>query len=326
MKRLLNFVFTLSLVASLATGAFAETFNAYGDSITSATPGWVGQLSPVKGAVSGDQAADLSKVMQGLTPSASKKYTLMIGTNDIRTYKNDAGKKEYFKRFLRQSVAWPALLSKVKARDAGMTYTGTWSNTAVNSFGKYTTANGATAQATVSGNSAYVCYIIQNYAGTDSAVNVEIDSNLVGTLSANGSSPSMNTVNGSTYSSACQRYTGLGAGSHTVKLTVTSANGKYFYLDYIAGSAQASTPKILLSNIIRMTSAAYTSFGITDATTDAYNDIIDDLIAEFSADGLNVTLVDNHAVIDPATDLQGDGVHPDASGEADIANETASHL
>lgn len=297
----------------------------FGDSITvgvSANPSslsWVGLLTPVNNAQSGDQAAEVSKDIQTVSVNPLNTYTIMVGTNDHRTYKADASRKEYFKRFLRQAVAWLALPTKVKGRDAGFTYTGTWNNTVINTFGKYTTATSSTAITSVSGTSIYVGYVIQNSTQAKGTAKVFIDGTSVGSLATDGSSPTMNTVNGSTYAAACMRYSGLSNGLHEVKIVVDSVAGKYYYVDYVAGNDQVATPKILLSNIIPMTSAGYTTYGTSVGNVNDYNTIISDLVTEFTNDGLNVVLVDNFTDISPATDFTADGIHPNNSGHAKIS-------
>ena len=313
---------SLAYLCASALVAEAQGFTAFGDSHTvgvgASVPAksWVGLFTPANLAVSGSQAAEVSKAVQASDPDPDATYTVMVGTNDHRHYKADATKQEYFRQFLRQSLAWLAFPTKCKARDACMSYTGSWGNTSANTFGKVSTQNGATAEATVSGTAAYVCYILQNHSAALSSANVEIDGVPVGTIGSGASSPAMNTVNGSTYSSACKRFAGLSSGAHDVKVTVTSS-GKNLYLDYIAGNSQASTPKMLVSNIIKMSAAGYSTYGTSLANVNAYNAIIGDVLGELSTDGADVTLIDNFSDIDPSADL-ADGVHPNNSGHSKI--------
>lgn len=308
-----------------ASNATAEGFTAFGDSHTvgvgASTPAksWLGLMSPVNIAASGAQAAEVSNAVQAITP-APRTRTIMVGTNDHRTYKADAAKQEFFKRFLRQSIAWLTYPDKCKGRDACMSYTGTWSNTAANTFGKVSTQNGATAQTTVTGQSVYLCYIIQNHSSAQSSAAVEVDGVSVGTV---GSYGAMNTVNGSTFASACARFGGLSSGSHTVKVTVTSS-GKNFYLDYISGSDQP-TGHILVSNIVRMTATAYSTYGTSVANITAYNGIVSDVVSEFAGDGADVTLIDNYSSVTPA-DLAADGVHLNDSGHAKVSANFAAAM
>lgn len=315
-----------------AATSFAQT-QAFGDSITAnhgaspAAASYVNLFALSNQGVSNTQAGDMSNRIRALVTSfdASKKYTLMIGTNDHRVYKADATKQEFFKRFLRNSVAWLSLENKKMPRVSGdITFTGTWSNASGNAINKYTQQQNATATTTVTGTSVYIGYIIQNFTGSDSVAEIRIDGNLVGTI---GSYGVINTSGGSTYADAAVRFDGLSAGSHTVEITVTSS-GKNFYLNYIAGNNNSGGqyPKIALSNVIRMTAGGYSTHGSSDAIVDQYNVIVDDLVAEFVADGFDVTLVDNHTAVNPATDITSDGVHPNNSGHLKIHNNFAAVL
>lgn len=298
--------------------------NAFGDSITvgggasPSTESWIGLFTPKNNAVNNTGAGDMAKsvITNAFAFDPSVAYMFMIGTNDHRTYKADATKQEFWKKFLRMCVSWVSLENKKLPRVSGdMTFTGTWANTPVDSVGKYTTQLGATAEAVVNGDTVYISHIIQNSTATQAQADVYIDGNLVGTLDCFGA---MNTSAGGTYAPAAARFSGLGAGSHTVRVVVTTS-GKNFHLYYIGGSDNAGGlyPEVLLSNVIRMSAAAYTTYGSSDANVDQFNAIINDLMLEFASDGFNVTLIDNHASIDPTTDL-ADGVHPNNAGHAKI--------
>lgn len=322
-------IIIISLACLYASAPFASAggFTALGDShtvgvgATVAAKSWLGLLSPVNSAASGAQAAEVSNAVQSIVPLEGRTYTIMVGTNDHRTYKADATKQEFFKRFLRQSIAWLAYPDKCKGRDACMSYTGSWGNTAANTFGKVSTQSGATAQATVSGQSIYVCYIIQAHSSAQSSATVEVDGVDVGTI---GSFGAMNTVNGSTFASACARFGGLSNGSHAVKVTLTSS-GKNFYLDYIAGNDQP-TSRVLVSNIIRMTSGAYSTYGTSLANVTAYNGIISDIVSEFIGDAADVVLVDNYSTVNQSTDLIADGVHLNDAGHAKVSANFAAAM
>jgi len=304
------------------------SIKSFGDSITvgngasQSSKSWVGLFTPENAAASGDGAGDMAKIIQtSHTADPTQKYAIMIGTNDARHYKSDTTKQAHYKNFLRSGIVWMTCPTLKKARTSGTAvYTGTWGNTAGNAFGKVSTQNGATVTETFSGDTLYLGYLIQNAAAAESTAEVRVDGNLVGTVGCrmNGA-----TVGGQNYAGACERFSGFGAGSHTVELTVTSPNGKYFYFDFVAGSDDIDSAGVALSNVIEYSAAGYTSFGITSATIDEYNAIIDDMITELSADGLNIMLVDNHASVDNTTDL-ADNVHPNNLGHAKIhANMSA---
>lgn len=285
---------------------------AFGDSITvgtgasSTANSWMGLYTPVNNAVSGSQAGDISNKILSATPA--DKYYLMMGTNDVSVYKNDVVKQGYFKTFLRHCLAWVSFPNKILAKD--MTMTGTWINTAANSFGKNTTQLGATISTTVTGSKIFIGYIIQNNTVALSKGDVYIDGVNVGTLNCDGQTVSMNTQNGATYANACEVFH-VAAGTHTVQIVCTTS-GKQLYINYVC-TDQLETP-VKISNIIKQSATGYSNNGISVATTDAYNSIINCVLNDFSA-----TLIDNYSAINPLIHL-ADTLHPNNAGHLIIHN------
>jgi len=294
----------------------------FGDSITvgvgasSSNKSWAGLLGGQRqvsnSAASGDQAADQSAKIQAASWAADRSYAIMVGTNDHRTYRSDAAKQAAFKAFVRQCIAWLAIPSKTIARSSSVTYTGTWGNTVANTIGKQTTAMGAKASASFTGSGVVVGYILQQDLAAMSTATVKIDGVSVGSLS---SYATMSTVNGRTYAPAAAYFGGLADGPHTIEIENTVA-GKIFYLDYVAAVPKFS-PRIVVSNVIRMTPAAYTTYNTSEANVIAFNAQIQSVVGEFASHGLPVVLVDNCSGIDPAIHLP-DGVHPNDAGHSII--------
>lgn len=273
---------------------------------------FLGDYAVTNYAVSGDQAGDQSaKIQTSFTRVPSDIYTLIVGTNDHRTYKTDTAKKAAFKAFYRQCLAWMALPVKKFAR-TGMTITGTWSDTGVNTFGKNTSQLGAKASATFNGTGVIVGTILQDSTSAASTVTVKIDGVSVGSFSCN---VAMTTVNGLTYAPAALYFGGLANTSHTIELENT-VSGKIFYLDYIAETNQVA-PDIVVGNIIEMSAAGYSTYGTSQANVIAYNTMIADVVGEFATEGITIPLVDLYSSVNPATQLS-DGVHPNDTGHAII--------
>jgi lysophospholipase L1-like esterase len=285
----------------------------FGDSITvgiGASPtlkSWVNLFAPLNQAVSGSQAAEVANAVQ--TAPVNNLYTFMIGTNDVRVYKNDATKKQYFKKFLMSALAFVAFPVKLTARS--MIATGTWANTQVNTFGRVTTQNGASLKGSFTGNKVFLSYIIQHDVNATGVGNVYIDGVLVGTVSSNGYTVPMNTQNGLSYASACDVFNTTD-GTHEIEIVNQSPNGKILYINWIA--TEQTSPAIYVSNIIKLSSSVYSQLGISQATTESYNAIIDDVLQNF-----NAVFVDNFNSIDPTLHLP-DGVHPNNAGHAIIFN------
>lgn len=286
----------------------------FGDSITvgvgssSINKSWVGLLTPINQGVSGAQAADVSQKCIGITSNIDEVYTLMVGTNDARQYKDDSIKKSYYKKFLQSVIAWLYYPTKVLAKDCVLT--GNWNNTLAFASGKNTTQTGSSALATVTGKKIYIGYYLQNDLATvNSLANVYIDDLLVGTYTC--SAPAMNTINGATYAPACEVYD-VSAGTHEVKIVIASS-GKTVYLNYVIGNEQTHS-NLKISNIIKYSANGYLAYGITQSTIESYNLMIKEVANNFS---LNV--IDNFNTLNPMTDL-ADEVHPNNAGHLKIYN------
>lgn len=315
--------------------------HAYGDSITTGVNatsgnGYVALLSTALAAsitnhaVSGHQAADQSFTAHNAALGASDKATVMIGTNDQFRYLGNAIKQGYFKGFLANIVTQLAAPFRVRARDAGMALTGTWSNNQPSwSVGKWTFTPGDTATATVSGTAVYISVIKQDdYMGTpvNGTADVYIDNMTtpVGSVGAIGSG--MTTQSGGFCAPAVFRFGGLSAGSHTVKLVCTSTGtgaAAVFYLESITGSDQAVKPAVFLSTILRYSAAGYAAVGGSDTIMAQFNAIVTQMVTDLAGDGLAVSLVDSSAVVNQATDIEtvSPFVHPVNSGHLKIEQD-----
>lgn len=322
MKKLFAIVLATMLFSAPANAAGEPRI--FGDSLSTnstvsgastAANSWAGMTTGAEyNAVSGYKADLLSNLVR-LQTVDSRDVFMMIGTNDVHIHGNSAQEQAWFKEFLRCSAAWLVTPTKKFARPTGnFTYTGTWGNTAVNTFGKFTDGAGASATGTFTGDSVYVFYIIQKTAAA--VADVEIDGVNVGALSSDGTIGSDSIY--ADWSHAAHRFSGFGAGTHTIK--ITSRGGVRFYFDGIADTNQTGGALLKLGNIAYFSSAYYTSKGISQATTDAYNAVINDVADELIADGFNVQKVNINAEIDPTTDLKSDGVHWQNSGHLKAYN------
>lgn len=291
----------------------------FGHSFTTglnATPGaasYVGLFTPINRGVSAAQAAEVSSVVQAEQVNSAGHYTVFVGLNDLSRYKNDAAKIEFFRRSLRASLAWLSLPNKKTARgaQAGIAFTGAWVDSPTpNPCGKYTTQNGASAAAGTSGDTVYIGLSEGDYADMGESITVAIDGVTVysGSVKALGVTTWLNQW----WSRCCWRFTGLAAGPHYVVVTQASPSGKFLHLDYIAGSDQPASPKVLVSNITKCSAAWYSGAGVTEATVAAYNAVIAVCVAEFP----NCVLVDNFSSLTVAEHISSDGAHPNNAGHA----------
>lgn len=281
---------------------------------------WMELFKPVNYAVSSSQAADVSGRQRDI--SASKEYFLGIGANDAAFYKNDAAKQEYFRRVFRACLAWRLLVTRKTARgaQAGITFSGAWPDTpAPNPCGRYTTQNGAMASATVSGDTVYIGVSEGDYPDMAETINVVIDGVSHGNFSVKRSG--ITTHLGQWWGRVAWRFSGLGQGAHSVIVTHASPTGKFLHLDYIAGSDQTATPRVVVGNAMKFTDAYYASLGIDASTTQVYNAIIADVVAEFTAHGFPVSLIDRYAHFDPATQSADQYGHPADAWQKTMRND-----
>lgn len=296
-----------------------------GDSIArgvgASTPenSWHALATPINTAVDSTQAADDSRIVQEAEPDPKRVYVTAIGGNDAAFYKNDAAKQEYFRRVFRSILAWRLLPDRKTGRGAkaGITFSGTWADTPSPSpCGKFTTAYNASGTATVNGDTVYIALSEGHLDGYDvmsDQVKVVIDSVDKGTFSVDVQG--IMTHVGQWYGRACWRFSGLGAGNHTVTITNLSQSGKYLHLDYIAGSTQAAAPRVIVGNCVKFTDAYMTDLGITASTIQAYNTIISDVVAEFTAHGRDVQIMDRYSVINQAIHSSDYWGHPNDAGQ-----------
>ncbi|PDT82942.1 SGNH/GDSL hydrolase family protein [Sinorhizobium sp. BJ1] len=272
-------------------------------------------------AKSGDMAADQAQKAISQARASTSIATIMVGTNDERVYGTSSVRRGYYIAFLRRLVLDAAAPVRKTGRSTAVAKVGMWFNTQVNTIGMTTTQKGAKATATVNGTAVYIGTIIQNHPSAKGTAQVRIDGVLKGTISSDGTGDGgMTTANGLSYGPAAFRFGGLSSGNHKVELTVTSANGQNFRLDYIAGNTSQTGVKTFVSNVIRMNAYGYAKFGGSDASVSAFNTDIATLISTLSADGLQAYAVDNWSQINPATHLLTDGIHPNAAGHVRLYN------
>lgn len=251
---------------------------------------------------------------------------IMIGTNDSRRYGTVANDLDTFKRCHASLVAWLAIpeLGKVRATNALITYTGNWGDSAAypGLTLKGSPAIGTVASFTFTGTTLYFSTARTNTTGTRASATVRIDGVVVGTVTTQGFSS--NTINGAYYGPALYRFGGLSAGQHTVTITTVTADAQnLFFVEWFAvpDPANFSRPVNVL-NVARQTAAG----GGVDATTTAYNTAISDNVAMLVADGYRINLADVFSTINPATDLQADGLHFNLQGHTKVAGVASPAL
>lgn len=328
MRIIIAALFALCIFPAAASAQGTAT--AFGDSITvsygvPSGQGWVPKLATTTGktitnsAVSGAQAADQMMPIYNHTWATDEFVTYMIGVNDQWRWGTASPLFDYFKSALAAETYF--LTSNTVKADA-LTKTGTWASNNPYTYGvsSHSTA-GSTLTGTFTGPTLMVGWVLAP-ATSSGKFTVSVDGVVVATLDCNASF-AVTTLLGAGWGPQLLRLTGFSGGSHTVVFTKLDSN--YVYIDWLW---QGSNGKPLyLSSITRWNAVGYatTPYG-SDANTAIYNAYISALIAQMQGDGLNVTYVNAVNVVDPATDLQSDGAHPNTAIQPAIAAAFANAI
>lgn len=274
---------------------------------------------------SGDMVADQADEVFGLSVTDEHQSLLMLGTNDQRTYTTNTYKQGAFKAGHMALLAWLAIPDARKQYGQNAdSETGTWTDTIVygGALGRQSIVGTSTITFTAYGSVVYVATILQN--SINAVFTVSVDGVVKGTYQCMpGNSTTITSINGLTYMPALIRIPGLSEASHSVVITVSTAStSNPVYVLWVAGNQGHRTkdgPNVWVGNVPRFTSSGYSGSGGSDAVVAIFNDMIRQNVDTLSADGLNIALVDSAARLNPAVDLDVDGVHPDNSGHAIIA-------
>jgi hypothetical protein len=262
-------------------------------------------------AVAGATTYGQGPVVYSHTTIASDVSAYMLGTNETGSVTGSAQQAVYT-NIIQAEYLWLLIPNATKSFGQSLTTTGTWANSTVNpSFGIQSTTNGSTATASVFGSTVYIGFwaTLNNAA----VVNVTVDGNAEGPYTpATIWTSSDNSLTTAPYA---VRIPNLTDTLHTVVVTLTTANSSTLFLDYIAGNGgfvSASGPVLFASNCQETATNTYAQIyliGSVDAT----------VAANLAADKLAIYFVDTAAWCLAACH-NADGTHPDAPGQAIIAN------
>jgi lysophospholipase L1-like esterase len=292
-------------------------YTALGDSITygagasSSANSYIGRLNTDLGvtvdnaAVSTSMVMDQTPALYTRTTSTGDRSIVMLGTNDQAKYNTDPVKRGYFIDGLRAFSTWLSA-SCALVNPSSATLTGSWNNGyAFSCYGA--TSPGSKATFTVSGPTV-VLGMLRQY-NNSATFSVAIDGVNKGTFAVGGD---VRTILGAAFGAMGLAFSGLGAGSHTVEVTVLSADSaNVVFLHWF--SACVPKAKAVIGNIPH--AVAYT-YGGSSANVDAYNADIASLASEMSGYGLDVSVVDICSAL-IAADMY-DNVHPNDSGHLKI--------
>lgn len=316
---------------SISTNTTASGASTVANSYAVKTASRAGRNTPVYLAVSGAQVPDqAAQVFARTISGATRSSMVMLGSNDVRVYKN-TGLKAVFSEGLLAELVWLATPPTTRFNGQAGIFTGTWINTTVygGALAKQATTNGATATYTVRGNVVYVCGLYQTpNTGT---YTIHVDGVQFGGTFTVAATASMTTSNGISYGPRMHRITGLSNGIHTVVITALTADeANPVYVVFVGGNFGAGLPatrgQVLCSTIPYFGAAGHSTYGTTNSDFDAYNVEIENAVKNLISDGLNVRLSDLRGLLNVTTDLKTDGVHPTDAGHEKIAALRAQDL
>jgi hypothetical protein len=325
------------------------TYRAWGDSMTAGFGVAAGAAYPNlvatnnastgfgNGAVSGDMCPDSAQHIIGtyvVAPGQVNSY--MIGFNDNYFFGSVDYRLDYFRHCHEANILWMATLpaQKVLAAGAGVTYSGTWTNTgqyASNLFA--TTVVGATATIALPPSTAIdVVTVHQNGNTSDYSISIDGVPQINTRTNTNLFSTSIDftTNNGAGFAPYDHHFSGLPNTPHTIVITsqhIVSSNPNYFLWAQATSPGQNGTnsPSVYVGTVPRSTAAAYSaspgSIGPSNVSDFNMAEYLN--IQEIGSAGVNVSLVDvsNTACFDPnvPANVQSDGIHPTALGDTLIA-------
>jgi hypothetical protein len=203
-------------------------------------------------------------------------------------------------------MVWLGLPASSVVLASAMSKSGTWASTGsyFNLTTEYSNTANSTLTGTVSGSTVYVAGWITT--GFNQSFSVTIDGVNQGTTTFTG----QGSLTSATVYPYCLRFSGLSAGSHTVVLTALS--GGYGIFQWIAGNG-ATGPFVAVGGALPQASYSETVIG-------NMNSALQTMIANLSADGLNVAYVNDHSAltksaVPPQYSTQsGANVHPNILG------------
>lgn len=237
--------------------------------------------------------------------------------NDVRRYGSDPIALAAYKQMLR-SILYFLTAGQVTDETSGVVYSGTWTRPALQEayggFLQYTSAAGAYADITWTGDS---CVIITYGLATGQAggvTQVSVGGTIVGTYDLRNYLPAGAAI---LYAPFPIKLSGYGPGAHTARLTNMVAGGSG-YVDAVL-TPSATPPAILvMKDPVLANWALYSPFNVgSDAARNSYAAAVDEIVAEFPT----AIAVDGNSGWDKTTMIASqDSVHPNDRGHARLAD------
>lgn len=240
------------------------------------------------------------------TPNTRGLITLCCTYNDAASYGTDAASVRSFGHAVRTFLAATRSKAKITAASAAWVYSAGWTSSATSAITStnriQTTTVGAYAEVNVVGDKADLLLTLR--AAGNGVYTITSGGSTVATVST------MNTTMGIDYTPAAISLSGLGSGTHTLRITLTS--GTWLGVDGLFIPSETPPPVILLGE--GTITGASAGIGATIRAT--YLPVMSSVAAEFP----NAVYVDSDDASWSSTTMAiFDGVHPNDHGASVLA-------
>jgi lysophospholipase L1-like esterase len=321
-----------SVVASTGVTAFGDSITCGGRTSNYPSPekGYAYLLAKDAGGsyanwcVNGGQAADIAR--RWIYPKANAEngrnpwFTVMVGTNDVEVYGANKDQQQTFESSLAASIAWLAIprRAKIFGQDAQVQARGEWrADDEVHAgLGRHSSTPGSSLVFALhtSGAPIYLAYRVADDNRATAAVS--IDGKQAAVLAACGTKGGtkgarIRTALGDTESVALFRYPAA-TGFHEIRITVSDGGAGTGGFSFLwAGTAPpveaAERPGVLVAGILRQ------KWDTKKELTEAYDGIVQRVVARLAGDGLPVHYVPVRQYVDATRDMD-DYLHPNDAG------------
>lgn len=335
-------VYVAFVIAVSILGASAQSYNAFGDSITlgaDASDFVAPNPSPAKGYVpllsthygwtinnyghSGDMVPDQASYAFAKSPSVGDVSILWLGTNEKNWYHDVIARQPIFQMGHLALLLQLGIEQSSKIVGQSMSLSSGWGNIgpSIDPHGIWSATNNSTASAAPSGR--HVVLVGWWNTAYTGQFTVTIDGRAFGPFSSTpdgGFAPSQNIG----YGPFALVFTDLpSVGPHNVTITVSSATGtnNVVCISFIAGLNGPGTPhpKVVTANLYNYTAAGDAAQGTNPARNGRFSSLVQRNVAIAQRLGLNVALADVASTLTVADLSPVDGLHPIDSGHAKIA-------
>ncbi len=276
------------------------------------------------GSIMGQLAYELNNNVSGATPtrgwSAGAKGLVVIeeSINDTVTFGSSAKAQTAYTMALRTMIEQLSAATRYDAPNATFTYGGTWTTgtTWLKNSGKRTTVVGSTCTFTINGDNVTLYWMGMKDASSYAVLSVKQGSTTLATIDTRSQMDTYNSPGsvgtGIASNLCCTRITGLGAGNHTIVITLTSIVGADgFYFDGYTTRNVIDPPQIILLKEGLITN--YNPNG-SSAIRQQYNALMDSVALEY-VDNVTTVHVDGYGWDSSCLYMSdGTGNHPNDKG------------